>query len=65
MTKLYYYFLRSAIDDSKITDPYITSDKIGNVGDFVELDGVGYYIDDYAEEEYETETEMEGESLYW
>jgi hypothetical protein len=65
MTTLFYYFLRSAIDDSVNEQPYLTEDFLGEVGDFIELDGVGYYVEDYAMEDFETETEMEGDSMYW
>lgn len=47
---VFYYFLRRSFDDTAIRIPYTTFDFLGDIGEFVELDGVGYIIEDYATE---------------
>lgn len=51
MDTMFYFFLRSSIDGEKKADPVCTINEfLGDVGDYVELDGAGYIIDDYASE---------------
>ena len=52
MTKIFYFFVNFAIDDEPCADPIITTDFIGDIGDYVERDGIGYFIRDYAIEDY-------------
>lgn len=61
---IFYYFLKTSVDDTPLKKPIETLDYIGNIGDFIELDGVGYIIEDMA---YETRprSAAEGDSLYW
>lgn len=47
---IFYYFLKRSFDNFVIKTPYITFDFLGNVGEFIEFDGVGYIIEDYAVE---------------
>ena len=49
-TIIFYYFLKRSFDDTAISIPYTTFDFLGDIGEFVELDGVGYIIKDYATE---------------
>jgi hypothetical protein len=51
MKKIFYFFVNSSVDDQPRTDPIITDSFLGNVGDYVEFDGAGYYITDYAIED--------------
>jgi hypothetical protein len=50
--RIFYYFLTRAIDDEIIKAPLITDQFLGEVGDPVIKDGVGYVIRDYAEDFY-------------
>lgn len=50
MMRIFYFFLKSSLDDTPIRNPICTEDFLGDIGDFVEIDGVGYIITDYAEE---------------
>ena len=50
---IYYFFLRRSLDDSCLSTPYLTNTYLGDIGDFIELDGVGYIIEDYTTEEPE------------
>lgn len=61
MARIFYFFLKSAVDDIPVENPICTDDFLGEVGEFVELDGVGYIVTDYVEEIIEEE----GDSLYW
>ncbi len=45
---IFYYFLKRSLDDVENVFPFRTTDFWGEVGDFVEIDGVGYIITDYA-----------------
>ena len=50
METVFYYFLKRTLDD---TDEMITTnDFLGDIGDYVEIDGVGYTVSDYAMEKY-------------
>lgn len=55
METIFYYFLRRAIDDTPYSTPYCTDTFLGDIGDFVSIDGVGYYISDYAVENHSWE----------
>jgi hypothetical protein len=44
------YFLKSAVDDQPLDKPICSDFYYGEIGDFVEIDGIGYIITDYAEE---------------
>ena len=48
MEYIFYYFLSRSVDGTRMANPYITFDFLGDINGFVELDGVGYYIDDFA-----------------
>ena len=50
MTRIIYYFLKSAMTEKEKENPICTDENIGEIGDFVEVDGAGYIITDYAEE---------------
>lgn len=52
MEMLFYFFLKSSVDDTPKSSPVCTSVFIGEIGEFVELDGVGYIITDYAVEQH-------------
>ena len=47
---MYWYFVKRAFDDVIIDIPFPSNDYLGDINDFVEIDGVGYIITDYAEE---------------
>ena len=55
MITTFYFFLKNAIDDSPRKMPYCTSTFMGDIGDFVTIDGVGYYITDFAIEKHSWE----------
>ena len=44
------FFLKSCLNDEVLKYPYMTDTFLRDIGDFVEIDGVGYIIVDYAEE---------------
>ena len=48
---LFYYFLVSSLTGEKRKKPYCTDTFIGDINEFCSIDGVGYYIVDYAVEE--------------
>jgi len=51
MDTKFYFFLRSSIDGERKLDPVCTYNEfLGAIGDYVEIDGAGYIIDDYASE---------------
>ena len=52
METIFYYFLTRAIEEEPMSEPYCTDVFLGNIGDFVSIDGVGYYISDFAVEHY-------------
>jgi len=52
MTTIFYYFLKRARNNDPVSIPYCTSVYMGEIGDFITLDGVGYYITDYAMENH-------------
>ena len=47
MTK-YYYFLKRSVDDVMTKYPFCSMEFLGEIGDYVDIDGVGYIITDYA-----------------
>ena len=47
---IFYYFLKSSLEGVVRDTPYITDIYMGDIGDFVTIDGVGYIIIDYAVE---------------
>lgn len=52
MMRIFYFFLKSSLDDVPAKAPICTDVFLGDIGDFVDIDGVGYIITDYAEEIY-------------
>ena len=63
MDVLYYYFVKSAVDDSPRETPLCFDVFVGGIGDPLVIDGVGYIITDWC---FETlDSEPEGDSLYW
>ena len=63
MDILYYYFVKSAVDDFPLEDPICSEKYLGAIGDSIVVDGVGYIITDWF---FETaDSEPEGDSLYW
>ena len=63
MDILYYYFVKSAVDDFPLEDPICSKDFLGEIGDSIVEDGIGYIITNYIVETIDTEPE--GDSLYW
>ena len=47
---IYYYFLKSTLDNSILPNPINSNSYLGEIGDFVEINGIKYIITDYAEE---------------
>lgn len=52
METLFWYFLKSSVDDIVRQSPICSECYLGEIGDFVELDGVGFIIIDYAIEQH-------------
>lgn len=52
MEDVFCYHLKNSIDDEMREAPLYTQTYIGEAGDFVELDGIGYIITDYTHETY-------------
>lgn len=52
METLFYFFVKRSIDDVMREAPICTTVFIGDIGEFCEIDGVGYIIVDYAIEEH-------------
>ena len=50
METIFYFFLTRTLDDT--TEIYPTDTFLGDIGDYIELDGVGYTISDYTIETY-------------
>lgn len=50
MDLIFYFFVKSAFNDVQKEEPIYSTDFLGDIGDFCEVDGVGYIITDYAEE---------------
>ena len=46
----YWYFLMRTTDDVMIDTPISSPYYLGDINDYVEIDGIGYIITDYAEE---------------
>ncbi len=61
MMRIFYFFLKSSVDNVPTKHPVCTDNFLGDIGDFVDIDGVGYIITDYTEEI----CVEEGDSLYW
>lgn len=47
----YWYFLKSSVDDVETKEPIYSNTYLGEIGDFYDIDGVGYIISDYAIED--------------
>lgn len=47
---IYYYFLKSTLNDEVLSNPINSNFYLGEIGDFIEINGIGYIITDYAEE---------------
>lgn len=52
MEDIFYFYLKGSVDDIQRETPICTQSFIGDIGDFVELDGVGYIITDYKHERH-------------
>ena len=52
METLFWYFLKSSVDDIVRKSPICSECYLGEIGDFISIDGVGYYIIDYAIEQH-------------
>lgn len=50
MENRFYFFIKRSLDDEIQTEPICTTNFLGGVGDFFEINGVGYIITDYAVE---------------
>lgn len=61
MERIFYFFVKSALDGTVKKNPICSDEFLGDVGDFIEFNGIGYIIIDYAEEV----VDLEGDSLYW
>ena len=59
MDIMFYFFLKSSVDDERKANPVCTVNEfLGDIGDYVELDGAGYIIDDYTSEPIYDEREV-------
>ena len=47
---IFYYFLKRNLTDEVSKIPFVSNDYLGDISDFVSIDGVGYTIVDYAVE---------------
>lgn len=52
MELIFYYFLKNSVDDTELSTPICTDKYLGEIGDYCEIDGVGYYITDYTVEQH-------------
>lgn len=50
MDEVFYFFLTNALDGTEVKGPYCSQIFLGDVGEFVSIDGVGYYIRDFVVE---------------
>ena len=48
---VFYFFVKSTLTDNKREFPICTDQWLGDIGSYVEWDGIGYTITDYAVEE--------------
>ena len=48
---IFYYFVKRAIDNVEVKEPLYFEKFIGDVGQFIEIDGIGYVIVDFVVEE--------------
>ena len=55
METLFYYFVKNSMNDTVNKTPICSSKFMGDIGDYCEIDGVGYYIEDYAVENHNWE----------
>lgn len=51
METVFYFFIKRSLDDAAQQNPICTTVFLGDIGDFFEVDGVGYIITDYAMEQ--------------
>ena len=49
---VFYYFVKRAIDNVKVEEPLYFEKFIGDIDQFIEIDGVGYVIVDFVVEEF-------------
>lgn len=49
---VFYYFVKRAIDNVKVEEPLYFEEFIGDIDQFIEIDGVGYVIVDFVVEEF-------------
>jgi hypothetical protein len=47
---IYYFFLKRALTGEKMARPICTTVFMGDISDFVTIDGVGYIITDFTAE---------------
>ena len=52
METVFWYFLKRSLDNTQMRDPVPFFSYLGEIGDYVDLDGVGYIITDYAVENF-------------
>lgn len=48
----FWFFIKRSLDDEIKIDPIYSDCFLGDIGDFIEIDGVGFIIIDYVEEVY-------------
>ena len=48
--RVFYYFLKTAVDDMPVKDPIYSETFLGDIGEFIRIDGINYIIIDYVEE---------------
>ena len=52
MDTIFEYTLKTSLDEDVINEPFYSKKFIGDIGDFIEVDGVGYIVIDYKQEQY-------------
>ena len=64
---IFTYFLSPSVENENGSDVkiYSTDTYMGEISDFISLDGVGYIIQDYTEDVYYPEDAFEGDSVAW
>lgn len=50
MCMIYYFFLKRTLTGEKRETPFCSTTFIGDIGDFIQIDGIGYQITDFAVE---------------
>lgn len=49
---IFYYFVKRAIDNVEVEEPLYFEKFIGDIGEFLDIDGVDYIIVDFVVEEF-------------